>query len=67
MKSKSESESGIQTPRDLIDHRAGAQPDVAFLISPETGRILTFRGLEEQSRFLCIQLPQLERGDKIAF
>jgi amino acid adenylation domain-containing protein len=44
MKSKSESESGIQTIRDLIEHRANTQPDGASLIGPETGRILTFRG-----------------------
>jgi amino acid adenylation domain-containing protein len=69
MKSKSESESGNQTIRDLIDHRANTQPDVTFLISPETGRILTFRGLQEQSRFVSIQLQQLrlEPGDKVAF
>ena len=68
-KSKCESETGIQTIRDLIDHRADTQPDVDFLIGPETGRILTFRGLQEQSRFVSIQLQQLrlERGDKIAF
>ena len=69
MKSKRESESGIQTIRDLIDRRADRQPDVVFLIGPETGRILTFRGLQEQSRFVSIQLQQLrlERGDKVAF
>src|SRR5208337_1238910 len=69
MKSKPESESGIQTIRDLIDHRAHAQPDVVFLIGPETGSVLTFRGLQEQARFVSIQLQQLrlERGDKVAF
>jgi amino acid adenylation domain-containing protein len=69
MKSKRQSESGIQTIRDLIDHRANTQPDVVFLISPETGCFLTFRGLQEQSRFVSIQLQQLrlERGDKVAF
>ena len=69
MKSKRESESGIQTIRDLIDHRAVTQPVIAFLIGPEGGRILTFRGLQEQSRFVSIQLQQLrlERGDKVAF
>src|SRR5271165_3620697 len=69
MKSKPESESGIQTIRDLIDHRAHAQPDVVFLIGPETGGVLTFRGLQEQALFVSIQLQQLrlERGDKVAF
>ena len=62
------SEFYIQTIRELIDYRAETQPDVAFLISPETGRRLTFRGLQEQSRFLSFQLRQmrLERGDKVA-
>jgi amino acid adenylation domain-containing protein len=69
IKYKPESKSGIQTIRDLIDHKADTQPDVAFLIGPETGRILTFRGLQEQSRFVSIQLQQLllEPGDKVAF
>jgi sulfoacetate-CoA ligase len=69
MKSKPQSESGIQTIRDLIDHRADTQPEVVFLIGPETGCFLTFRGLREQSRFVSIQLQQLglERGDKVAF
>jgi acyl-CoA synthetase (AMP-forming)/AMP-acid ligase II len=52
-----------------MERIADTQPDVVFLIGPETGRILTFRGLQEQSRFVSIQLQQLrlERGDKVAF
>jgi amino acid adenylation domain-containing protein len=63
------SEDAIQTIRDLIDRKADGQADAAFLVGPETGRILTFRGLQEQSRLLCAQLRQadLEPGDKIAF
>jgi amino acid adenylation domain-containing protein len=59
----------ITTIRDLIDGMAGARPDVAFLISPETGRVSTFKGLQEQARHLCGRFQQLglERGDKIAF
>lgn len=59
----------IKTIRELIDRMALEQPEVVFLISPETGRVLTFRGLREQSSLLSIQLRQagLKRGDKIAF
>ncbi|MGA3322977.1 MAG: amino acid adenylation domain-containing protein [Terriglobia bacterium] len=48
---------------------ARTQPEASFLISPETGRVLTFQGLQEQSRFLSTQLREagLERGDKVAF
>ena len=59
----------INTVRDLIDWRASAQPEFAFLISPETGRVLTFKGLQRKSHHLCGRFLQLglERGDKIAF
>src|ERR1700683_2982513 len=69
MKSKPESEHGIQTIRDLIERRADGQPDAAFLIGPETGHILTFRGLQEQACLISAQLRRagLEPGDKIAF
>ena len=59
MKSKPESEHGIQTIRDLIERRADGQPDAAFLIGPETGHILTFRGLQEQA---CLISAQLRRA-----
>ncbi len=69
MKLDVESESGIQTIRGLIDQQAARQPDAAFLIGPETGRILTFRGLRDQSRQLHAELLKsgLEPGDKVAF
>ena len=59
----------INTVRDLIDRMASTQPDLAFLISPETGRVLTFKGLQEQAHHLCGRFRQmgLEYGDKIAF
>ena len=61
--------SEINTVRDLIDRMADTQPDIAFLISPETGRLLTFKGLQERSRDLYGRFRQLglESGDKIAF
>jgi amino acid adenylation domain-containing protein len=69
MESKLESGSGIQTIRDLIDHGAETQPDAVSLISPETGRILTFRGLQQQSCLISslLQQERLQPGDKIAF
>ena len=59
----------VTSVRDLIDRMAGTQPDLAFLISPETGRVLTFKGLQDQARHLFGRFRQmgLEHGDKIAF
>ena len=60
--------SEVDTVRDLIDRMAGSQPDDAFLISPETGRVLTFKGLQEQAHCLHGRFRQmgLEYGDKVA-
>jgi acyl-CoA synthetase (AMP-forming)/AMP-acid ligase II len=60
---------GIVTVRDLVDQRAGAKPDDAFLIDPETSGILTFRGLRERALRLHGQFRTigLEVGDKVAF
>lgn len=59
----------INTVRDQIDHMARTQPDCDFLIGAETGRRLTFKGLQEQAVHLCEHLQQkgMELGDKIAF
>ncbi|MFZ0887838.1 MAG: amino acid adenylation domain-containing protein [Candidatus Binataceae bacterium] len=59
----------IRTVRELIDRMARTQGGAAFLISPETGRVLTFAGLQEQSRAISARLRQagLKRGDKVAF
>jgi amino acid adenylation domain-containing protein len=59
----------VTTIRELIDRMAESQPEVAFLMSPETGQGLTFFGLREQSEFISSQLQRwgLERGDKVAF
>jgi amino acid adenylation domain-containing protein len=61
--------SEINTIRELIDRMAATQSDRAFLISPETGRLLTFKGLQEQAHRLYAQFREmgLEHGDKIAF
>ena len=60
--------SEIKTVRDLIDRRAETRGDLAFLISPETGRVLTFKMLQEQAQYLCRRFRQmgLGHGDKIA-
>ncbi len=57
------------TIREAIDWLAGARGDAAFLISPETGRILTFAGLKRQARAISARLlaAGLRRGDKVAF
>jgi long-chain acyl-CoA synthetase len=59
----------VTTIRELIDGMAQTQPDAPYLISPETGRTLTFLGLQEHSALLAAQLQEagLERGDKVAF
>ncbi len=69
MSLKREIGNNVQTISELVSLRAAEQLDVPFLISPETGRQLTFRGLQEQSRQLYARFLQigLERGDKIAF
>jgi acyl-CoA synthetase (AMP-forming)/AMP-acid ligase II len=63
------SDNDIYTVRDLIDQMAGAKPDGTFLISPETGQRLTFKGLQGQAEILSASLLRrgLARGDKIAF
>src|SRR5580704_10958715 len=59
----------ISTVRELIDSMAVVRSDSAFLTSPETGRVLTFAGLREQSRAVSTRLrgAGLEPGDKVAF
>jgi len=63
--------SGIEskTIRELIDRMAETQPEAAFLISPDAGKVITFRRLQEQARSLAIGFLRagLEPGDKIAF
>ena len=63
------SDDDIYTVRDLINQMAGAKPDGAFLISPETGQRLTFKGLQGGAAILSASLLRrgLARGDKIAF
>ena len=59
----------LETIHDLIDKMARSRPEEAFLVSPETGRVLTFGGLQQQASILTCELQQLglTHGDKVAF
>src|ERR1700735_4612871 len=59
----------LGTMRAAIDLMASARGEAVFLISPETGRALTFEGLQWQSRSISVQLLEsgLKQGDKVAF
>jgi len=56
------------TVRQLIDAMAASQPDHVFLVSPETGRQLTFKDLKHQADLLYSELlgMGLEPGDRVA-
>ena len=58
----------IQNLRELIDRISQRQPGAAFLISPETGIILTFQQLQKGSAAFATQLARagLQPGDKVA-
>ena len=53
----------------MIVKMAYAKAEATFLISPETGRALTFGDLKEQVSLLSAKLQQLglTPGDKVAF
>ena len=55
--------------REAIDCMAHSRREAIFLLSPETGRTLTFEGLREQCHAISALLYSggLERGDKVAF
>ena len=55
------------TLRDVLARHVARQPDAVFLVSPETGRTLTYRELDRQARLLgrWLRLAGLERGDKV--
>lgn len=59
---------GAHTVRDLIDRAADANADRIFLVSPESGRSLTFKQLQQAALRLCRRFHDigLEHGDKIA-
>ena len=57
------------TLRELIDARAEATPEARYLLSPETGRGITYQGLQGQARAIVARLQEwgLSPGDKVAF
>ena len=57
------------TLRELIDARAKASADASYLISPETRRAVSYRGLQGQARALAARLQGLglSAGDNVAF
>jgi acyl-CoA synthetase (AMP-forming)/AMP-acid ligase II len=52
----------LHTIRDYVDHQAQERPDAAYLVAPETGRTLTFAGLQRSSRRLANYLAALGIG-----
>ncbi len=59
----------FQSLRDAIDWMAHTRGETVFLISPETGKALSFAGLQQGSLAISTRLLQtgLKRGDKVAF
>ena len=55
--------------REAIDGMAERRAEDVFLISPETGRVLTFAGMRRNARAVSARLRKagLDRGDKAAF
>ena len=58
-----------KTLRELVDGMAARDSERPYLLSPETGRTITFRNLREQSLLLSarLQAAGAQPGDKIAF
>ena len=52
----------LHTIRDYVDHQAQERPDAVYLVAPETGRTLTFAGLQRSSRRLANYLAALGIG-----
>ena len=62
-------EAAINSVWEAIDRMAQTQGEAVFLLSPETGRELTFAGLKKQSLAIASRLQKagLQSGDKVAF
>lgn len=58
-----------ETIHGLVERMACARPRETFLISPETGNMVTFAALRRYACQLVVTLQQLglSRGDKVAF
>jgi long-chain acyl-CoA synthetase len=59
----------VETLREALAVHVAARPSQALAIAPETGRTLTYAGLERDARRLagCLRAAGLGRGDKVAF
>ena len=59
----------MRTIRHHVDLRARERPDAPYLVSPETGAVLTFSRLQSQARKLCalLRANNLKPGDRVAF
>ena len=59
----------VKTVREAIDRLAESRGESIFLVSPESGRSLTFAGFQEQTRAIAVLLHKegLRQGDKVAF
>ena len=55
------------TLRDVLAGHVARQPEDTFLVAPETGRNLSYREMERQSRLLArwLRAAGLRRGDKV--
>jgi len=60
----------MKAPRTLqvaLAAHLARRPDQAYLIAPETGRVLTYREIDRQARLLArfLRMKGLRRGDKV--
>jgi long-chain acyl-CoA synthetase len=58
----------LRTIRDHVDHQASERPEAVYLVAPETGRTLTFAGLQRASRRFANHLAArgIRPGEKVA-
>ncbi|MCX7147330.1 MAG: AMP-binding protein [Sulfuritalea sp.] len=58
----------LRTIRARVDHQAAQRPSATYLIAPETGRAMSFLGLQSASRRLAgyLQSQGIEPGAKVA-
>ena len=59
----------MRTIRHHVERQARQRPDAPYLVSPETGRILSFKELLQEARKLCglLQAKGLKPGERVAF
>jgi long-chain acyl-CoA synthetase len=57
-----------RTLRAVLDGHLSRRPEQTFLVAPETGRTLSYREIDRQSRLLAryLRMMGLRRGDKVA-